>query len=290
MTSNNALTTYKNIPPVSQFDAYCRAVNNIPLLSEADEHQLALKVEETADQQAAMQLAIPHLRLPVKVAFEHKGYGIPLEDLVQEGNIGLLKAIKKFDPHMGVRLSVLALAWIRAEIRAYILKNWKNVRIATNKKLRHLFFTFRKEKQVLESAGISGQELTTMLAHKLGVSEDDLRDFETRITSEHSFDAPLLESPNTLHEIVAYDRDHAEDYIENSTQAYYQEKLTKAINSLPERTRRILIERKIDDPPKSLKQISEEMGISVGRVHQIEEQAMKQLKNIFNKQLQLTKT
>lgn len=290
MASNTTLTTYKNIPPVSQFDAYCRAVNNIPLLSEDDERQLALKVEETSDQQAAMQLAVPHLRLPVKVAFEHKGYGIPLEDLVQEGNIGLLKAIRKFDPHMGVRLSVLALAWIRAEIRAYILKNWKNVRIATNKKLRHLFFTFRKEKQVLEAAGISGQELTTMLAHKLGVNEDDLRDFENRITSEYSFDAPLLEDKSNLHDMVADNSDHAEEYIENTTQSYYQKKLMEAINSLPERTRKILIERKIDDPPKSLKQISEEMGISVGRVHQIEEQAMKQLKTIFNKQLQLIKT
>ena len=280
----NQLIPEKSIPPITQFEAYTKAVQALPILNEETEKKLALQVYENNDTQAAKTLATSHLRLPVKIAQEHKGYGIPLEDLVQEGNIGLLKAIRKFDPHMNVRLSVLALAWIRAEIRSYILKNWKNVRIATNKKLRHLFFTFRKEKQILEQAGISGQEINNLLAHKLGVSEKDLIDFETRITSEISFDAPLKEGETTsLGDVLPATQNNIDVFIEEEDKNYYQQKLTEAINTLPERTRKILIERRILEPHKSLKELSNEMGISVGRVHQIEEQAMNQLKNILTR-------
>lgn len=288
-TQKTDLIVQTPIPPITQFDAYTKTVNQLPILDEDTEKKLALDVFENNDTNAARVLATSHLRLPVKVAYEHKGYGIPLEDLVQEGNIGLLKAIRKFDPHMNVRLSVLALAWIRAEIRSYILKNWKNVRIATNKKLRHLFFTFRKEKQILENAGISGMEINKLLSNKLGISEKDLMDFENRITSEISIDAPLREQSEnknlTLADTLPCPNNNIEQLIDQNNKSILQEKLNEAIFSLPERTRKILIERRINEPHKSLQEISKEMGISVGRVHQIEEQAMKQLKIILSKNL-----
>ena len=268
-----------SLPPITQFDAYASAVNQLPVLSEVDERRLAEEFQRTQNRDAALQLIVSHLRLPVKVARQHRGYGLPLEDLTQEGNIGLMKAVKKFDPSRGARLVTVALAWIRAEIRAYILKNWRLVKVATTKKLRHLFFTFRHEKQQLEQAGHRGADLDRLLAEKLNVSLFELSDIQARLSSEISLDAPTHSSS-----MLSFDSsDNLVDTLRSVEDETAEQEETHAIvhsglASLPTRTRRVLEGRYFEDPPMTLAMLARELGVSVGRVAQIETQGLVKLK------------
>jgi RNA polymerase sigma-32 factor len=264
------------LPPITQFEAYARAVNLLPMLSEEEETRLAIDVQKNQNREAALQLICSHLRLPVKVARQHRGYGLPLDDLTQEGNIGLMKAVKKFDPTRGARLVTVALAWIRAEIRAYILKNWRMVKVATTKKLRHLFFTFRHEKQRLEQAGHRGGELDRLLADKLNVSLSELADIQMRLTSEIPLDAPLHDRQDDGVPLMLVDT------LSAPTEASADEDTHVVIHSglaqLPERTRRVLEARYFEEPPVTLSVLAKELGISVGRVAQIETQGLSRMK------------
>jgi RNA polymerase sigma-32 factor len=267
-----------HLPPVSEVQAYSRAVQTLDMLSASEELALALRVSEHNDAEAAWILAQAHLRLPVKVARDHRGYGLPAEDLIQEGNMGLLKAIKKFNPLRGVRLSVVALYWIQASVRAYIMKNWRMVKIATTKTLRKLFFSYKEARSSYQNIGHHGSDLDRLVADKLNVKPEDLRDFEMRLLNEVSLDQPLLshdDSSLTLGDTLV---DHRPDFTLALDDSRHEETIHIALATLPERTQKILNARYFNDPPVSLQTLSNELSITVGRVHQIEKQGLTALK------------
>lgn len=165
----------------SSLEAYIHSVNSMPMLEAEQEYQLAKRLQETGDLQAAKQLIMSHLRFVVHVAKSYSGYGLPQADLIQEGNIGLMKAVKRFDPDVGVRLVSFAVHWIKAEIHEYVLKNWRIVKVATTKAQRKLFFNLRKAKQRL---GWFSDDEVAMVAENLGVSKDDVTEMESRMAAQ----------------------------------------------------------------------------------------------------------
>jgi RNA polymerase sigma-32 factor len=269
------------IPPLSNIAAYSRAVQSIETLSAEDEKRLAFAVFENNDSDSAWILAHAHLRLPVKVAKDHRGYGLPEEDLIQEGNIGLLKAIKKFDPRRGVRLSVVALYWIEASVRAYVMKNWRIVKVATTKALRKLFFSYKNTRAEYQALGHSGEDLDQLIADKLNVSKSELHDFEQRILGEVSLDQPLLndDTESTFGDLL--EAPTQQDAMSEILEKEEKSSLDVAMSSLPSRTQEILKARYFSDPPEPLHLLSEKLGVSVGRIHQIEKQGLAILRKNF---------
>lgn len=259
--------TFK-LPLVSQTDAYIRYVYSIPFLDEKEEFNLGQNVKKFNDSQSALKLIAHHLRLSVKVAKKHSGYGLPIEDLIQEGNIGLMKAVKKFDPDKNVRLATLALIWIQSEIRAYILKNWRMVKVATTKKFIHLFFSFRQLKNNLEGMGFSGESLYLNLAEKLNIKREELYDIENRFIQESSiedeYDFKLIEL--SVEESIINQQ--------NIKNLYY------AINDLNERDKEIIQLRFFED--WSVNNIAKKFNISNGRVTQIINENLQLLKKRLN--------
>lgn len=262
------------LPPITKFGSYAAAVKRIPELSEEEEKELASQFIEKKDNNAAFKLILSHLRLPVLIARKHLGYGLPIEDLVQEGNIGLMKAVKKYDPTRGVRLSTVAFHWIRAEIRAYILKNWRMVKVATTEKLRHLFFKTRQERQHLENIGFSGKELDIALAKKLNVSLADLDDIQLRLEQDVSIDASINGDGITLGETLCIPMD--ENYQTESNISI----VNSCLEHLPTRTRKILTSRYLQENPATLSELAKDMNLSVGRIAQIESQGLSKIKKL----------
>ena len=267
------------IVPQGSLEAYVATINNIPLLTAEDEHALAVRYTNEGDLDAAKQLVLSHLRFVVHIARSYSGYGLPQGDLIQEGNIGLMKAVKRFNPDVGVRLVSFAVHWIKAEIHEYVLKNWRIVKVATTKAQRKLFFNLRKNKTGLN--WLTADE-TAAVAKELKVPEAEVRRMEARLYSrDASFDAPTdsddhVFAPEQYLEDNRYDPARALE--EGQYQARQEDLLLDAMTSLDERSKAILKRRWLDDNKATLQELADEYGVSAERIRQIETNAMKKLK------------
>ena len=267
--------------PVGSLDAYIQAVGAIPVLSKEDEQALATRFRDEEDLDAARELVMAHLRFVVHIAKGYTGYGLPLADLIQEGNVGLMKAVKRFDPAYDVRLVSFAVHWIRAEIHEFVLKNWRIVKVATTKAQRKLFFNLRKAKKSL--AWLTADE-TRAVAADLGVSEKEVTEMEKRLHSRDAiFDpAPDADDDNNFTPaayLPAPDSDparqvEAADFTDDATT-----RMAAALNVLDDRARHIIEARWLTDTKKTLHELAEVYGISAERVRQLEANAIKKMRN-----------
>ncbi|MFQ5983328.1 MAG: RNA polymerase sigma factor RpoH [Woeseiaceae bacterium] len=265
--------------PVGSLDAYIQAVGSIAVLSKEDEQALSRRYREEDDLEAARELVMAHLRFVVHIAKGYTGYGLPLNDLIQEGNVGLMKAVKRFDPDFGVRLVSFAVHWIRAEIHEFVLRNWRIVKVATTKAQRKLFFNLRKAKKSL--AWLSHDE-TQAVAKDLGVSPSEVTEMERRLTSrdavfdpapdaddEHMFTpAAYLPSPDADPAVLV----ERTDWHDDATT-----RMKEALTTLDERSRHILETRWLAEKKQTLHQLADRYGVSAERIRQIESNAIKKL-------------
>jgi len=267
--------------PVGSLDAYIQAVGAIPVLSKEDEQTLAGQYRDGENLDAARELVMAHLRFVVHIAKGYTGYGLPLNDLIQEGNVGLMKAVKRFDPTYDVRLVSFAVHWIRAEIHEFVLKNWRIVKVATTKAQRKLFFNLRKKKKTL--AWLSAAE-TKAIADDLGVSEKEVTEMEKRL---HSRDAVFDPTPDLDDErnftpaayLPAPDSDPAKQVETADFNNDASTRMHSALNILDDRSRRILEERWLTEDKMTLHELADEYGISAERIRQLEVNAIKKLRN-----------
>ena len=269
--------------PVGSLDAYIDRVSQIPVLSKEDEVALAVRFRSEADLEAARQLVLSHLRFVVHIARGYLGYGLPMGDLVQEGNVGLMKAVKRFDPTVGVRLVSFAVHWIRAEIHEYVLRNWRLVKVATTKSQRKLFFNLRKMKKNL--AWLSEAE-TAAVAHDLGVDVADVREMEQRLSArDMSFDpTPESDEEESYSPAMYLPASNADPAIEVEDEEWEEdstERLSIALEKLDERSRSILKRRWMTDDKATLHELADEYGISAERVRQVESNAINKLKGLM---------
>jgi RNA polymerase sigma-32 factor len=269
--------------PVGSLDSYIDRVSQIPVLSKEDEVALAVRFRSEADLDAARQLVLSHLRFVVHIARGYLGYGLPMGDLVQEGNVGLMKAVKRFDPTVGVRLVSFAVHWIRAEIHEYVLRNWRLVKVATTKSQRKLFFNLRKMKKNL--AWLSEAE-TAAVARDLGVDVADVREMEQRLSArDMSFDpAPESDEEETYSPAMYLPASNADPAIEVENEEWEDdstERLSIAMGKLDERSRSILKRRWMTDNKATLHELADEYGISAERVRQVESNAISKLKGLM---------
>ena len=266
--------------PVGSLNSYIHAVGAIPVLSKENEQALSRRFNETEDLDAARELVMAHLRFVVHIAKGYTGYGLPLGDLIQEGNVGLMKAVKRFDPDYGVRLVSFAVHWIRAEIHEFVLKNWRIVKVATTKAQRKLFFNLRKNKKSL--AWLSHAE-TQAVAKDLGVSPKEVTEMERRLSArdaifdpapaaddEHSFTpAAYLPSPDANPATLVEKADWTDDATA---------RMTAAMKDLDERSRDILQSRWLTDKKMTLHELADRYGVSAERIRQVEANAIKKLR------------
>ncbi|HEX6928544.1 MAG TPA: RNA polymerase sigma factor RpoH [Gammaproteobacteria bacterium] len=270
--------------PVGSLDAYMRAVYSIPMLETEEERALAIELREHDNLDAARSLILAHLRFVVHVARGYQGYGLPLADLIQEGNIGLMKAVKRFDPEVGVRLVSFAVHWIKAEIHEYILRNWRIVKVATTKAQRKLFFNLRKAKKRL---GWFSREEVETVAEALGVTPSEVMEMESRLSGQDmAFDGPQDESDEErTFAPSGYLVDKAPDpaeYIEaEDWEIKGEERLSAALRTLDNRSRDILRRRWLKEPKATLQELADEYGVSAERIRQIENNGMKKLQNML---------
>lgn len=284
MTTNALVLRMQNLPvPVDSLDSYIQAVNRIPILSVEEEQDLAQRLRLRNDLDAAQRLIMAHLRFVVHIARGYIGYGLPLGDLIQEGNVGLMKAVKRFDPTHGVRLVSFAVHWIRAEIHEFILRNWRIVKVATTKAQRKLFFKLRGAKKRL--GWLNGEEVNTV-ARELGVSPEHVLEMESRLSGHDlSFDpAPETENedePET-HAPSAYLRDEQNDPAAALEREDWEEqttsRLSEAMARLDPRSRDIVQRRWLNDDKPTLHDLAAEYHISAERIRQLESNAMKKLR------------
>jgi RNA polymerase sigma-32 factor len=270
--------------PIGSFDAYVDTVSRIPVLSREDELELATRFHRDGDLDAARQLVLSHLRFVLHIARGYAGYGLPLGDLVQEGNVGLMKAVKRFDPAVGVRLVSFAVHWIRAEIHEYVLRNWRLVKVATTKAQRKLFFNLRKYKRNL---GWLSAEETRAVARDLGVSEREVTEMERRLTSRDVSYDPLPESDDdesASYSPAAYlpapDADPAVAVERAEWDDDVADRVAFAMTQLDDRSRTIMKARWMDEPKATLHDLADQFGVSAERIRQIEANAIKKLKNL----------
>ncbi len=269
--------------PVGSLDSYIDRVSQIPVLSREDEVALAIRFRSDGDLDAARQLVLSHLRFVVHIARGYLGYGLPMGDLVQEGNVGLMKAVKRFDPNVGVRLVSFAVHWIRAEIHEYVLRNWRLVKVATTKSQRKLFFNLRKMKKNL--TWLSEAE-TQAVARDLGVDVSDVREMEQRMSArDMSFDpapdADEEESYSPAMYLPATNADPAIEVERDEWQEDSTDRLSAALSRLDERSRNILQRRWMSDDKATLHELADEYGISAERVRQVEVNAISKLKGMM---------
>jgi RNA polymerase sigma-32 factor len=269
--------------PVGSLDSYIDRVSQIPVLSKEDESALAVRFRSEADLDAARQLVLSHLRFVVHIARGYLGYGLPMGDLVQEGNVGLMKAVKRFDPAVGVRLVSFAVHWIRAEIHEYVLRNWRLVKVATTKSQRKLFFNLRKMKKNL--AWLSEAE-TVAVAQDLGVDVSDVREMEQRLSArDMSFDpTPESDEEETYSPAMYLPASNADPAIEVENEEWEEDstqRLELALEKLDERSRSILKRRWMTEDKATLHELADEYGISAERVRQVESNAISKLKGLM---------
>ncbi|EMR13052.1 RNA polymerase sigma factor RpoH [Methylophaga lonarensis MPL] len=287
MTSHSAQYNMA-LAPIGNLDAYTSLVHTIPVLTAEEEYELATRLQQNGDLEAAQRLVLSHLRFVVRIAKGYSGYGLPVADLIQEGNIGLMKAVKRFDPSKGVRLVSFAVHWIRAEIHEYVIRNWRIVKIATTKAQRKLFFNLRSAKQRL---GWLNQEEVEAVAEDLGVTPGNVLEMERRLAQpDTSFDLPADSSDDedAVFSPVAYlaapERSDPSTELEQDDFADYQHnRLSNALASLDERSRDIISQRWLQDDNKAtLHELAAHYQVSAERIRQIENNAMKKLKLLMD--------
>jgi RNA polymerase sigma-32 factor len=289
------------VPSLGNLDAYITAVNRLPLLTHEEETRLGRKLRDEGDLQAASQLVLSHLRLVVSMSRQYLGYGLPQGDLIQEGNVGLMKAVKRFDPDQGVRLVSYAMHWIKAEIHEYILKNWRMVKVATTKAQRKLFFNLRSMKQSLQGEAAEAEDFADSstfrhtltqaqvqrMATELNVKPEEVLEMETRLSGGDVALEPQTDDGEESYAPIAYladERNEPTQVIEAHRRDWLaSDGITLALGSLDERSRRIVEERwlKVNDDNSggmTLHELAAEYGVSAERIRQIEVAAMKKMR------------
>ena len=266
--------------PLGSLDAYIQAVGSVPSLTEQEERELAIRLREEGDLDAARQLVLAHLRFVVHVASGYQGYGLPMADLVQEGNVGLMKAVKRFDPSVGVRLVTFAVHWIRAEIHEFILRNWRLVKVATTKAQRKLFFNLRKLKNRL---GWMSPDEQQAVAEYLGVKPAEVAEMEMRLAGQDiAFDPPESSGDEDTFSPSQYlpsaDADPAAELEEADSMERASGQLAEALKTLDERSREIITARRLTEKKTTLQELAGRYGVSAERIRQIENLALKQLR------------
>ena len=268
--------------PTGNLEQYIHAAFKIPVLSAAEERSLALRLQSEGDLDAARELVMSHLRFVVRIARGYSGYGLALGDLVQEGNIGLMKAVKRFDPDAGVRLVSYAVHWVRAEIHEFVLRNWRIVKVATTKAQRKLFFNLRGKKQRL---GWLNQEEVNTVAEDLGVKPEVVMEMESRLSGQDiGFDLTAADDDEDSHHFApaAYLTDESNDPALTIEQADWSSETTGnlsiAMQQLDERSRAILQERWLADEKSTLHELAARFDVSAERIRQLEKNAMGKLK------------
>jgi RNA polymerase sigma-32 factor len=283
--STNALVA-NNLPilgSVGSLDSYIGTVNRIPMLLVEDEQELARRFREAGDLEAARQLVMSHLRFVVHVARGYAGYGLGISDLIQEGNIGLMKAVKRFDPEMGVRLVSFAVHWIRAEIHEFILRNWRIVKVATTKAQRKLFFNLRRAKTRL--GWMNAQEVQAV-AKDLGVDPATVVEMEARLQGQDvAFDAPANDDTDARPAPIAFLVDQASNPYETLETEDVGERqldfLLEGLEKLDPRSRDIVNRRWLAEPKATLQELADEYKVSAERIRQIEAAAFKKMRALF---------
>jgi len=267
--------------PTGNLESYIQATRSIPMLSAEEEKALAIRLHDHGDLEAAQQLVLSHLRFVVHVARGYSGYGLSQADLIQEGNIGLMKAVKRFDPGVGVRLVSFAVYWIRAEIHEFILKNWRIVKVATTKAQRKLFFNLRSSKKRL---GWFNKEEVQAVADDLGVTTKDVLEMESRMSGRDiGFDEPDDdEERSQTFSPVAYLQDQSAEPSRiaeaEELEAHHHQILTSALKDLDERSRDIIARRWLTDDKATLHELADKYGVSAERIRQLESNAIRKLK------------
>ena len=272
--------------PGQNLEAYLNSIQNIAILSPEEERKLAEDLYYREDLEAARQLVMAHLRFVVHIARGYSGYGLPQADLIQEGNVGLMKAVRKFNPEVGVRLISFAVHWIKSEIHEYVLKNWKIVKVATTKAQRKLFFNLRNKKKDITRLS---EDDVKMISNELDVKEDTVREMEQRMSSHDvSFDpysADDSEEGNTYSpaDYLTNEDSDPMEIVEKEDFARDQiNQLQNAISDLDERSQLILKERWLTDDKPTLHELADKYGISAERIRQIEKKAMEKIRTNIN--------
>ena len=278
----NTLPIPVTVPTGDNLNSYIAAVNAAPILSAERERELAIRYHEEGDLEAARELVLSHLRHVVKVARGFMGYGLPLTDLIQEGSIGLMKAVKRFDARRDIRLVSFAVHWIRAEIYDYVLRNWRMVKVATTKSQRKLFFNLRKSRARL---GWMKEAEVEQLADSLNVEAQTVREMESRLSGgDISFDSTLEQDEDDLgyqapSEHLGDSRYDPARIVSDSEQAtLYREQLAAALEKLDRRSKDIVLRRWLSEDKPTLHELADEYGVSAERIRQIEKRAMEKMR------------
>ena len=267
---------------------YLQEIKKFPILSANEEFMLAKKFKDQGDTEAAHKLVTSHLRLVAKIAMGYRGYGLPITDLISEGNVGIMQAVKKFDPDKGFRLATYAMWWIRAQIQEYVLHSWSLVKIGTTAAQKKIFFNLRKLKNQLQSIdeGSLSPDNVREIATRLNVKEAEVADMENRLFSgDQSLNVQVTNETDTeWQDMIADDKETQDIIIENKDEYLYRKKLfNKALKVLNPREKEIVELRRLSDKPKKLEELSQKFKISRERVRQIEEKAIQKLqKEISN--------
>ncbi|HHF5842852.1 RNA polymerase sigma factor RpoH [Haemophilus influenzae] len=276
--------TQMMLVPQGSIEGYIRAANEYPMLTAEEEKELAERLYYHEDLDAAKKLILSHLRFVIHVARGYSGYGLPQADLIQEGNIGLMKAVKRFNPEVGVRLVSFAVHWIKAEIHEYVLRNWRIVKVATTKAQRKLFFNLRKTKQRL---GWFNENEVDMVANELGVSKEDVIEMESRMSgADVGFDLPTDDAETETYSPALYLEDKGSNFaaeLENENfESQATEQLSAALQSLDARSQDIIKARWLDDNKATLHDLAAKYNVSAERIRQLETNALKKLKSAVN--------
>ncbi len=285
LAMNKALVPAGEYLPVSvdNLDTYIRQVNNFPMLSADEERELALRLHDNNDLEAAQRLIMSNLRFVVSIARGYLGYGLPFNDLVQEGNIGLMKAVKRFSPDHDVRLISYAVHWIKAEIHEYVLRNWRIVKVATTKAQRKLFFKLRSSKKRL---GWFNQEEVNDVADKLGVKPETVLEMESRLNAHDvAYDNPVDDDEDNHFAPAAYltdmRADPAQQLEADDWNSQHENMMLASLKNLDERSRHIIQRRWLDDNKATLHELAQQYQVSAERIRQLENNALKKLRVAF---------
>lgn len=286
LSSSTALTL-PQLSPLANLDGYIRAVQQFPLLSARQEEEFALKFRTLGDLEAARMLVLSHLRLVVAVSRQYLGYGLPQADLIQEGNVGLMKAVKRFDPTQGVRLVSYALHWIKAEIHEYILRNWQMVKVATTKAQRKLFFNLKSLKRALGADAAVTTDQAQVIAKELNVSRDEVMEMDRRLSGGDTPLEPVNDDGETVGPIASLAAENADPayLVAEAQEAQVMgAQLRSALEGLDPRSRAIVQARWLadsDEKGPTLHDLAAEYGVSAERVRQIEAAALKKIKKLM---------